>query len=206
MKALAATAVATVARRAILGPVVCQYSIAELAGAHLPDFNQLSMFVDLTPAEQDAYRRACSQPGGFHEARRVVALAAARLELAARLAERSLEPGSDERVLILGAEISSARALARRLQVPALTPRDERDERALVLEQLRAGVLRAVVSAGVLDDGLDLLDATVGIVLGGALGTRAQVQRLGALLRTRDGARPVVYELLVREPASPRAP
>jgi superfamily II DNA or RNA helicase len=222
------------ARLALLvGAVVCHHTVGELAGTHLAPFNQLCMFVDLTPAEREAYRRArslfdeayrrfrASRGGasswqefataamttregrralaGFHEARRIVGFAAAKLELAARLVERSLAPGSDERVLVFTADNAAAYALSRRLLIPALTCDIKRAERARVLERLRAGELRAVVSARVLNEGLDLPDAGVGIVLGGALGTREHVQRVGRLLRPRRGKRAVVYEIVVRE-------
>ena len=54
--------------------------------------------------------------------------------------------------------------------------RPERDD---VLERFRRGDLRALVSARVLNEGLDVPDADVAIVVGGALGEREHVQRIG---------------------------
>lgn len=53
-----------------------------------------------------------------------------------------------------------------------------------------------LVSARVLNEGLDVPDADVAIVVGGTLGEREHVQRIGRLLRPRQGKRAVVYELV----------
>ena len=73
--------------------------------------------------------------------------------------------------------------------------RQERDD---VLERFRHGELRALVSARVLNEGLDVPDADVAVVVGGALGEREHVQRVGRLLRPSEGKRAVVYELVTR--------
>jgi superfamily II DNA or RNA helicase len=51
----------------------------------------------------------------------------------------------------------------------------------------------------VLNEGIDVPDADVAIVMGGALGEREHVQRVGRLLRPRKGKRAVVYELVTRD-------
>ena len=57
--------------------------------------------------------------------------------------------------------------------------------------------LRALVSAQVLNEGIDVPDAEVGIVVAGRMGEREHVQRVGRLLRPGDGKRALVYELVV---------
>ncbi len=212
----------------LVGPVVCQHSVAELAGTVLAPFDQLSLFVDLEPHERAAYgrARACfleaferyrlaggqdwrgfaieaagSHEGrraiaAFHEARRIVSLAAQKLELAERLYARAREDGGP--VLLFTADNRAAYALSRRLLVPAITCEIGRSERAAILERLRDGRLRAVISARVLNEGIDLPEASVGIVVGGSLGAREHVQRVGRLLRPRPGKRALVHEIVVR--------
>ena len=73
-----------------------------------------------------------------------------------------------------------------------------RAERAAALERFRRGELRALVSARVLNDGIDVPDADVAIVVGGTQGEREHVQRIGRLLRPQEGKTAVVYELVMR--------
>ena len=81
--------------------------------------------------------------------------------------------------------------------MPTLTCDIGRRERADVLERLRQGRLRAVVSSRVLNEGVDLPEARVGIILGGTMGGREQVQRVGRLLRPAAGKSALVHEIVV---------
>jgi superfamily II DNA or RNA helicase len=69
-------------------------------------------------------------------------------------------------------------------------------ERGAALDSFRRGALRALVSSRVLNEGLDVPDADVAIIVGGTLGEREHVQRIGRLLRPRAGKRAIVYELV----------
>jgi superfamily II DNA or RNA helicase len=74
----------------------------------------------------------------------------------------------------------------------------DRAERDDALARFRAGTLRALVSARVLNEGLDVPDADVAVIVGASLGEREHVQRVGRLLRPAPGKRAVVYELVTR--------
>jgi superfamily II DNA or RNA helicase len=102
------------------------------------------------------------------------------------------------RVLIFTADNETAYAIAREHLVMPLTCDISRPERDDVLERFRHGELRTLVSARVLNEGLDVPDADVAVVVGGALGEREHVQRVGRLLRPSEGKRAVVYELVTR--------
>jgi superfamily II DNA or RNA helicase len=53
-----------------------------------------------------------------------------------------------------------------------------RAERAAALERFRRGELHALVSARVLNEGTDVPDADVAIIVGGTQGEREHVQRI----------------------------
>ncbi len=91
--------------------------------------------------------------------------------------------------------------LAREHLVMPFTCDIGRQEREEVLERFRRGELRTLVSARVLNEGLDVPDADVAVIVGGALGEREHVQRVGRLLRPSEGKRAVVYELVTRNTA-----
>jgi superfamily II DNA or RNA helicase len=101
-------------------------------------------------------------------------------------------------VLVFTADNETAYAIAREDLVMPLTCDIGRQEREEVLDRFRGGELRTLVSARVLNEGLDVPDADVAIIVGGALGEREHVQRVGRLLRPGEGKRAVVYELITR--------
>ena len=74
-----------------------------------------------------------------------------------------------------------------------------RRERDAVSSASAQGALRALVSARVLNEGIDVPDAEVAVIVGGALGEREHVQRVGRLLRPGEGKRAIVYELVTRD-------
>ncbi len=109
-----------------------------------------------------------------------------------------LERHRSSKVLVFTADNDSAYAIAREHLVMPLTCDIGRQERDDVLTRFRRGELRALVSARVLNEGLDVPDADVAVVVGGALGEREHVQRVGRLPRPSEGKRAIVYELVTR--------
>ena len=210
----------------LVGPIVYEKRIGEMTGRHLAPFDHVRRYVALTDRERAAYAAAygpfldlCrrfrrTDPGagwaqlvraasaseagrraieGFHAARRIVSTASAKLRLVRDLL--AALPG--DRVFVFTADNAAAYRLSTTLLVPTLTCDIGRRERADVLERLRQGRLRAVVSSRVLNEGVDLPEARVGIILGGTMGGREQVQRVGRLLRPAAGKSALVHEIVV---------
>jgi superfamily II DNA or RNA helicase len=100
------------------------------------------------------------------------------------------------RVLVFTADNDTAYAIAREHLVMPLTCDIDRRERQRALAAFQEGRLGALVSARVLNEGIDVPGADVAIVVGGTLGEREHVQRVGRLLRPRAGKRALVYELV----------
>jgi superfamily II DNA or RNA helicase len=76
------------------------------------------------------------------------------------------------------------------------TPSKERNS---ILEKFRQGRYRAVVTSKVLDEGIDIPEANVGIIASGTGSKRAYVQRLGRILRKKEGKEAVLYEIIAEE-------
>lgn len=68
-----------------------------------------------------------------------------------------------------------------------------RAERSQLLRALRAGRLHALVAPTILDEGLDLPDVELGIVMGGAKSKRQMIQRMGRVLRLKKDGRKATF-------------
>ncbi len=102
-------------------------------------------------------------------------------------------------MLVFTADNEAAYAIARAHLIMPLTCDIGRPERDDALERFRRGEIRALVSARVLNEGIDVPDADVAVIVGGAFGEREHVQRVGRLLRPSEDKRAVVYELVTRD-------
>jgi superfamily II DNA or RNA helicase len=72
--------------------------------------------------------------------------------------------------------------------IPFITHKTDKQERLDVLNRFREGRYTAIVTSKVLDEGLDVPDAELGIILSGTGSRREFIQRLGRLLRPKFDA------------------
>jgi superfamily II DNA or RNA helicase len=101
------------------------------------------------------------------------------------------------RALVFTADNATAYAIARELLVMPITCEIRRSERVRAISGFRSGECPVLVSAQVLEEGFDVPDADLAIVVGGSASTRRHVQRIGRVLRPRDGKHALIYELEV---------
>src|SRR5205085_815090 len=71
------------------------------------------------------------------------------------------------------------------------------DERKATLDAFRKGAYSKIVTGRVLNEGVDVPDANVAIVVSGSSTPREYIQRLGRVLRPKPGEA-VLYELITR--------
>ncbi|MFL6478977.1 MAG: helicase-related protein, partial [Nitrososphaera sp.] len=69
--------------------------------------------------------------------------------------------------------------------IPLITHKTIKEERQDVLKGFREGRYMAIVTSKVLDEGVDIPDAELGIILSGTGSAREFIQRLGRLLRPK---------------------
>lgn len=212
----------------LVGPTVYELAIGDLAGRFLASFDLITLHLDLTGAERSAYEGSMATFRAVHaqfrrvapgaswrdfaraagctaEGRRALSAwrGACRLLAFTRAKRETLRSllarHRDARVLVFTADNETAYAIAREHLIMPMTCDIGRKERDEALARFHRGELRALVSARVLNEGLDVPDADVAIIVGGALGEREHVQRVGRLLRPGDGKRALVYELVSRD-------
>ena len=110
-----------------------------------------------------------------------------------------LEEHRGSRVLVFTSENEITYAIARSELIAPFTCDIGRSERNALLSKFERGELSALVSAHVLNEGLDVSAAEIAIVVGGKYGEREHIQRLGRLLRPSEGKRAVIYELVTAD-------
>ncbi len=102
----------------------------------------------------------------------------------------------NERTIIFTEDTSSAYLISREFLIPCITYLTPGKERKRYFDMFRSGEISAIATSRVLDEGVDVPDASVGIVLSGSGSARQFRQRLGRLLRPSEGKRSVLYEVL----------
>ena len=210
---------------AVMGPLTYRLGVGDLAGTWLADFDLVVMRLGLTSQERSVYladhrifaevngrfRRlhphgtwqefvsAASQSAGgraalnaWRRTRRLLSFTAAKAEAVHRL----LAQHRHSRTLVFTSDNDAVYAIAREHLIMPITCDVSRSERERALTAFRSGELRALVSARVLNEGIDVPDADVAIIVGGTHGEREHVQRVGRLLRPVPGKRAMIYELV----------
>jgi superfamily II DNA or RNA helicase len=212
---------------ALVGPEVYRASVEELAGRYLATFELVTVSVSLSSSEQRAYdtelsvfRPMCraffeSAPGaswsdfvtaaGRSDAGRRALSAWRRSRVIVRYcAEKRAAVRDlflrhrDARILVFAADNETAYAIAREHLIQPITCDIGAAERARALQRFSRGELRILVSARVLNEGLDVPAADIAIVVGGSQGSREYIQRVGRVLRPSEGKRALVYDLVTR--------
>ena len=219
----------------LVGPLVHSVTVDELAGDHLAAYDIKRIEVSLTPAERQEYERHQSvftdylaasniemrsgsdyqelvKRSGTDSRAREALLAKQRARDVMLNADRKVEELAsildrhrDDRLIVFTAHTDMVYRLSERFLLPAITHETAAGERREILEQFRRGDYTRVVTANVLDEGVDVPDANVAVVLAGSGSEREFTQRLGRVLRPKaDGGRALLYELVSEETAEER--
>jgi superfamily II DNA or RNA helicase len=212
----------------LIGPVVFAATVDALTGTWLAPLDVRRWTLELTPDERAAYDRevavfapvcrqffANNRGAGWldfsrecqrSERGRAALLAWRRSRAIVRFPEAKraalrelLGKHADRRVLVFAADAASACDVAREHLVPLITADVGAAERTEILARFAAGDWRVLVSARVLNEGVDVPAADTAILLSGTQGPREYVQRVGRVLRPSPGKQAVVYDLVMRD-------
>ena len=105
----------------------------------------------------------------------------------------------DDRVIVFAKSVDEVYALSERFLIPGVTYETPAKERKEILDRFREGRYRAIIASDVLNDGVDVPDAGVAVILAGSASRREYVQRLGRILRPKENKMAVLYELVTSE-------
>lgn len=209
----------------LVGPVVYRMAVSEAAGRYLAEFDVEVVKVGLSEEEMARYKelervyrgyirarglrfRSPSDFGrlvmlagrsaearraleAWHEMRRMLFESRSKVDAVADILRRH----PDGKILIFTEYTALAREVSRRYLIPEVTYDMPDQERELVMEMFRRGEVKALVTGKVLDEGIDVPDVDVVVILGGTSSSRQYVQRIGRALRLKPH-RAKIYEVV----------
>ena len=212
----------------LIGDILYRLDITDVAGEFLAPYETRRIFVDLTQQEEETYRNCREEykrftsergismtgPDGFRrflfeasktpegwkamrayrEQKRIIQAASGKFKLLEDLLVRH----ANDRVLIFTADNATVYEIARRYLIPAMTNQTKPKERKAILANFHAGAFNAVVTCQVLNEGVDVPAAGVGIVLSGTGSATENVQRLGRILRKYADKQAILYEVIAK--------
>lgn len=209
-----------------IGPIAYRKDITELSGHYLAAYDTERIGVPLSESEREEYERergtylsflrgnqiSMASPDGwgrflmlssqsdagrraFVAYRRQRALALAAPGKIAVL-ERLLHQHRGGRTIVFTEDNATVYAIARRFLLPPITHQTKVKERSKILAAFNAGALSAVVTSRVLNEGVNVPEANVAIVLSGSGSVMQHVQRLGRILRKAENKRAILYEVV----------
>jgi superfamily II DNA or RNA helicase len=215
----------------LLGPIVYEKQPQDLAGDTLAPYEIVQIKVSLSQTEQERYATLIQQRNEFlqganiwlgslegwqrfvqasakssagrramlaHRESRAIALGTpGKLRVLAELLERHYP----ERCLVFTADNATVYRISEDFWLPAITHQTAVKERQAILEKFRSGEYPTLVVSQVLNEGVDVPDARVAILLSGTGSTREYIQRLGRILRKGSGGqkRAILYEVIAEE-------
>jgi len=212
----------------LVGPVVYRMPFKQARGSTLADFEVVRIPVALNDREQATYDQCsrvirhfmlerrkdqpgytwqdlCAESGRDPQARHAQKAYYLKRSVEDRAAEklRVLEDifrlHYGQPTLVFAGSNAMAIDVSRRFLLPTILSHTRKRERLAVLEGFAEGRLPVLVANRVLDEGVDVPEAKVAVVIGGLGSTRQAKQRLGRVLRKSGNVRAVLYEVVCED-------
>ena len=220
----------------LIGEIIYRKTPEELSGAALADHKIVQMRVKLSDDEQTEYDRAISTRNKFLrdsnislgslQGWQLFIQASARSPQGrkAMLAHRQakeISQGTDaklrvltdliqehntERILIFTNDNATVYRISQQFLIPAITYQTAVKERHNILTGFKAGEYKTLVASHVLNEGVDVPDARIAIILSGTGSTREYIQRLGRVLRKGNttNKQAILYEVVTENTSEER--
>jgi len=212
----------------LVGDVVYRKSVDDLSGEFLSEYETIKLYVELTQQERDEYDREHQIYLNFLRENDIklfgrrwsefVKLSAnnpaARRAMLAYNRARSIALGAEEKLNILESLMKQhckdrviiftennvlVYKISMRHLIPAITHQTRTKERKRILEFFNSGKYPAIVTSKVLNEGVNVPEANIAIVLSGSGSFREHTQRLGRILRKKEGKFATLYEVISKD-------
>lgn len=215
----------------LIGPEVYRKSSEELSGIALAKHEATQIRVKLTEPERDRYDALIQTRNAFLQERGIflgslngwqqfvkesARSKAGRRAMLAHREARAIAFGTEgklrvladllgqhhpERTLIFTDDNATVYRISQDFLIPAITHQTPVKERHEILDKFKSGEYPSIVASRVLNEGVDVPEARIAIVLSGTGSTREYVQRLGRVLRKGNDASKLalLYEVIAEE-------
>jgi len=130
----------------------------------------------------------------YNDMRKIVSLAQNKISKIKDIIQKE----NGKKILIFTQYVEQAENLAKIFNALIITGKISKSERDKILAEFKSMKSGILVLTTVGDEGLDIPDASVGIIVTGTGSRRQFIQRLGRLLRPVDGKKATLYEILVQ--------
>ncbi len=209
----------------LIGPVAYNMPFKRAKGSTLADFDVIKIPVALNDKEQQVYDQCskvireyiasrrkdnpgyswqdlCKESGKDPQARHAQKSYHLKTSIESRASEklRVLEDifrlHNGQQALVFAGSNAMAIEVSKRFLVPTILSHTRKKERLAVLDGFAKGEFKVLVANRVLDEGVDVPEAKIGIVIGGQGSTRQAKQRLGRILRKSGNRQATLYEVV----------
>ena len=220
----------------LIGRTVYHKTPEQLAGKALADHKIVQIFVRLSTQEQQDYQEnlkvrnaflrqnniqlssldgwkkfvmlSARSPAGrqamlAHRQTKAIALGT---EGKIRVLTNLLAQHHPEQVLIFTADNATVYRISQDFLIPAITHQTPVKERHKILDYFRNGQYQSLVASHVLNEGIDVPDARIAIILSGTSSEREYIQRLGRVLRkgSQKNKQAILYEVVTENTSEER--
>jgi len=213
----------------LIGPIIYRKEAQHLAGEFLADYTTEQILVVLSPEERALYESernifrqftrekgiyfgdprgwqqfimlsARSQEGrramqAYRESKRIALGNDAKIHALEKLMQRHRR----ERLIIFTAENEMVYRISEQFLIPAITHETPIKERRMWLDAFNKGDVLALATSKVLNEGVNIPEASVAVVLSGSGSSREHIQRLGRILRKQPDKQAVLYEVITAQ-------
>ncbi len=210
----------------LIGGKVYEIQTDDLTGEYLANYETKKILVELTKGEQKEYEqyhktfrnyivsrhitmrtpndfKKIIMRSGYDSQARDALLARNKAEKIAYNSKGKIDKiqellSKNDRIIIFTRYNDMVYEISKRFFIPCITYRTDSHEREEVFNKFKNGEYSVLVSSQVLDEGIDVPEANVGIIVSGTGSSREYIQRLGRLLRPRENKKAVLYELVTK--------
>lgn len=208
----------------LIGGIVYEKKADDLTGTYLSNYKKVRLNVDLTEQERLIYdenveifkkflisrnikmysnsdfQKLIMRSGYDPEARKAILSRNKAVNIAYNSKNKTEKLkellNKDDRIILFTRYNDMVYQISRKFLIPCITYKTNNKERKDILKKFKKGMYTAIISSQVLDEGIDVPEANIGIILSGTGSSREYIQRLGRILRPKEGKKAILYELV----------